>query len=206
MTYDRAAALRQLLDAEHAAQPALAIELARRYLARWPEDRPALMAYGNALTSLARYAEARAVFDRALSLAADDMGRGLTCNYLGHLARARFEVHEAEQWYRKAAALRPFDAGPRIFLGALLAKAGRLEEATAAHEEATRCPEGALEEAWLNLGLVRRARGDYVGALECFRRTLEIDPTDVEAQDALVDLEQVLFAFPAEPLESQDYL
>ena len=48
---------------------------------------------------------------------------------------------------------------------------------------------------------VRRALGDYVEALECFRRALAIDPLDTTAQDALLDIEQVLFEFPPEPCE-----
>jgi tetratricopeptide (TPR) repeat protein len=76
-----------------------------------------------------------------------------------------------------------------------------LDEAGVVHAEATRLPEGATEEAWLNLGLVRRALGDYVEALECFRHALAIDPLDTDAQDALLDIEQVLFEFPPEPSE-----
>ena len=199
MSFDRAQSLRLILDANHAGHPALIVELARRYLSRWSDDVHALRALADALTSLARYPEARAAYERTLALVENDAQRSRVYAALGQLAQARAEVHEAESWYRQAITARPEDAGPRIYLGALLAKVGRLEEASAIHEEATHASEGAVEEAWLNLGLVRRARGDYVGALECFRRVRAIDPLDTDAQDALLDVEQVLFEFPPEP-------
>jgi tetratricopeptide (TPR) repeat protein len=205
MSIDRAQSLRLILDANHAGHPALIIELARRYLSHWPDDVHALRALADALTSLARYPEARAVYERILTLVETDAQRGLAYAALGHLAAARAEVHEAESWYRQAIAARPTDGGPRIYLGALLAKVGRLNEASAVHEEATRLTEGPVEEAWLNLGFVRRAQRDYVAALDCFRRALAIDPLYTDAQDAIVDIEQVLFEFPSEPREPPDY-
>jgi tetratricopeptide (TPR) repeat protein len=204
MSLDRAQSLQLILDADKAGHPALIIELARRYLAAWPDDRHALRAYAEALTSIARYPEARVAYERGLGLAETDAQRGNLYSALGHLCRAHGEVHEAEDWYARAAAARPMDAGPRIYLGALLAKAGRLEEASKVHEEATRLSEGPIDEAWLNLGFVRRAREDYVGALECFRRALAIDPLDTDAQAALLDIEQVLFEFPQEPHEPDE--
>lgn len=201
MSSDRAQSLGLILDANHAGHPALIVELARRYLTHWPDDVHALRALADALTSLARYPEARAAYDRVLVLAETDAQRGRAYAALGHLARARAEIHEAEAWYRRAIAARPEDAGPRIYLGALLATVGRLEDASVVHEEATRLTDGAIDEAWYNLGLVRRARGDYLGALDCFRRTLALDPLDTDAQDALLDIEQVLFEFPPEPPE-----
>ena len=204
MSLDRAQSLRLILDADSAGHPALIIELARRYLGVWPDDRHALTAYAEALTSIARYPEAREAYKRALELAETDAHRGNLYSALGHLCLARAEIPEAEEWYRKAMAARPLDAGPRIYLGAMLAKLGRLDEASTLHEDATCLPEGAIDEAWLNLGFVRRAREDYVGALECFRRTLAIDPLDTDAQNALLDMEQVLFEFPPEPHESDD--
>ena len=196
---DRAQSLQLILDARHADHPALIVELSSRYLVRWPDDRHALRAYADALTRIARYPEARAAYERAVTLAETEAQRGSLYSALGHLAQARADMEEAERWYRLALAVRPGDAGPRIYLGGLFAKLGRLDDATALHEQATDLTEGAIDEAWLNLGFVRRAQRDYVGALECFRRALIIDPLDADAQDALTDIEQVLFEFPPEP-------
>ena len=70
----------------------------------------------------------------------------------------------AERWFRRAVALRPSDATDYIFLGALLAIAGRLSEAEAVHRRATKCKEGCRDEAYLNLGLVLRALGRWRSA------------------------------------------
>jgi tetratricopeptide (TPR) repeat protein len=204
MSVDRAESLQLILEADRSGHPALTIELSRRYLALWPDDRHALQFYADALTSVARYSEARAAYERAITLAESEAERGRLYSALGHLAWARGEVQEAEHWYRQAIVARPHDAGPKIYLGALFAKVGRLDDATVLHEEATGLTEGAIDEAWLNLGFVRRACGDYVGALKCFRRSLAIDPLDTDAQDALLDIEQVLFEFPPEPSERED--
>jgi tetratricopeptide (TPR) repeat protein len=204
MPIDRAESLQLILDADQRGHPALIIELARRYLALWPDDRHALRFYADALTSIARYSEARDAYEKAITLAETEEQRGSLYSALGHLAAARAEVAEAERWYRRAITARPQDAGPRIYLGALFATLGRLDEAGVLHEEATGLTEGAIDEAWLNLGFIRRARGDYVGALDCFRRSLAIDPLQTDAQDALLDIEQVLFEFPPEPSERCD--
>jgi hypothetical protein len=58
------------------------------------------------------------------------------------------------------------------------------------------CREGCVGEAYWNLGLVVRAREQYLEALERFRAALAVDPDYTAAQEALVDVEQGLFNFP----------
>src|SRR5919112_1382010 len=48
--------------------PALAVELGKLYLAEYPDDAWGLIYFGMALQSLARYGEARAAYERALTL------------------------------------------------------------------------------------------------------------------------------------------
>jgi len=53
-------------------------------------------------------------------------------------------------------------------------------------------------EAYLNLGLVQRARRDNFGALTSLRQALAVDPDYSEAKVALADdIERVLFEFPS---------
>jgi tetratricopeptide (TPR) repeat protein len=189
----------QLLEAYERDQPAVAIELARLYLAESPDDRTALLIYGDALAGLARYPEARAAFEKALELSELDQ-RATVLRHLGRLYDQRGELREAERYYRDAIASSPQHGTAYIYLGAMLARAGRLEEAEGLHREATECSTGEVHEAYLNLALVQRGRGDYFGALKSLRQALALDPTYEEAQNALIDIERVLFEFP--PLDA----
>jgi tetratricopeptide (TPR) repeat protein len=175
--------------------PALTIELGKLYLAEFPEDPWALIYYGMALQDVARYPEAGAAYDRALTqLPSEDHER--IYRRLGLLAQDQSNIPEAEQWYRQAIDARPEDATAYIYLGAMLAKNGRLDEAEALHRRATACADGCLDEAYLNLGYVLRAKERYLDALECFREALRRDSLYEAAQEALADMEQVLFRFP----------
>ena len=186
----------QFLEASNRDQPALTVELGRLHFAREPDDRTALILYGTALVGLARYAEARAAYEHALSLSpADERRRPL--QLLGQLYDARYEAREAERYYREAIAAAPEHTSAYLFLGAMLARMGRLEEAEVVHRQATQCAVGDIDEAYLDLGLVQRGRGDYVGALASLRHALDLDPTDTDVQDALLDVEALLFQFPA---------
>jgi tetratricopeptide (TPR) repeat protein len=74
----------------------------------------------------------------------------------------------------------------------LLAVSGRLTEAEAVHRKATRCPEGCIDEAHLNLGLVLKARQRYAEARACFQKALKITPNYKDALRQLKDMEQGL--------------
>jgi Flp pilus assembly protein TadD len=112
------------------------------------------------------------------------------------LAEDQADIAAAEEWYRRAVQARPTDATSYIYLGAMLAKNGRLDEAEVCHRQATGCLEGCIDEAYLNLGYVLRAQGRYLDALECFREASSRDPLDTDVHEALEDMEQVLFRFP----------
>jgi len=108
-----------------------------------------------------------------------------------------WEKHaEAERYYLEVIDGRPDHTSAYIYLGAMFAKLGRLTEAEELHRRATACSEGEIAEAYLNLALVQRARGDYVGALMNLRKAVELDPEYSDAKDALTDIQTVLFEFP----------
>jgi tetratricopeptide (TPR) repeat protein len=175
--------------------PALTVELGKLYLAEYPDDAWALIYFGMALQDLARYAEARAAYERALALLPPEDHERIY-RQLGLLDQDQGSLRTAEDWYRQAIEARPSDATAYIYLGAMLAKNGRLDEAEACHRKATECLDGCIDEAYLNLGYVLRAKEQYLDALQCFREALSRDPLYTEAQDALEDIEQVLFRFP----------
>ena len=185
----------QILAAVDAGHPALVIELAKRYLAQFPETPWILLLYGSALQDVARYDEARTAYDRALAaMPAADHAR--VFRQLGSWAQAQGQVLEAEEWYGRAIEALPDDATGYIYFGGMLAKAGRLQEAETIHRRATACTEGCIDEAYLNLGFVLRAQERYLEALEAFREAAARDPLDGDVQLALEDMEQVLFRFP----------
>ena len=107
---------------------------------------------------------------------------------MGHIFRFRGDYETAAEWYRKTIDSNPNDTTGYIFLGAALARQGKLDEAEAVHRTATQCKEGCIDEAYHNLGLVLRGQGRLEESRECFTKALEIDPDYEVAQEALDDL------------------
>ncbi|MBA3311841.1 MAG: tetratricopeptide repeat protein [Planctomycetota bacterium] len=170
---------------------ALAVLRARRHLVRYPEDGFAWCALGVDLTSLARYEEAAAALAKAIELCPSAAHRVLF-TYWGRLYREAGDYEKAVDWYRKAIEAAPDEASGYLFLGAMLAKQGRLIEAEEIHRRATECTSGCIDEAYLNLGFVLRAQERFAEAADCFRETLRIDPEDKPAKRALRDVESCL--------------
>src|SRR5947209_11525770 len=167
------------------------VELARLYLAAHPKHGVVWLYYADSLYAMARYTESLAALRRAVRLCPPNKLH-LVYSRFGHLYRQRGAFRLAEHWYRRAVDSSPSDATCLIFLGALLALAGRLEEAEAAHRRATRCKVGCIDEAFLNLGLVLRALERYSDARKCFQRALAIDPKYKHARKELSDVEHVI--------------
>jgi len=184
--------MKRLMDAHHEGHPALTIEISKRYLAQYPGDAWALMFFGMALQDVARYGEARSAYDHALALLPPEDHRRVY-KQLGMLEQDQSNIALAESWYRRAVEASPDDATAYIYLGAMLAKNGRLDEAEAYHRRATECMNGCIDEAYLNLGYVLRAKEMYLDALHCFREASARDPLDSATQAALADMDQVLF-------------
>jgi tetratricopeptide (TPR) repeat protein len=172
--------------------PALTVLRARRYLVRYPDDWMAWIILGSTLTDLARYEEAAKALENALRLA-PIRGRVYVFAKIGHLHRAKGDYDRAAEWYRRAVDAAPTDAAGRIYLGAVLAKQGRLAEAAAMHRSATEdCYEGCIDEAFLNLGFVLRAQERFTEARAAFLEALHLDPQYEYARRALRDVERCL--------------
>jgi tetratricopeptide (TPR) repeat protein len=166
------------------------IELATLLVKDFPDRGRAWFEFGTAIYPVARYGEALSALRRALRLC-PPKGRHVVQAHFGHLYTKKGEFRRAEAWFRKALAGDPRNATWHVFLGALLAVSGRLKEAEAVHRKATRCSDGCIDEAYLNLGLVLRAQQRYSEAHACFQKALKITPGYKEARRQLEDMEQV---------------
>src|SRR5918911_1276937 len=171
--------------------PALTVSLARKYLSDYPDDECALMLYGVALQTLGRYKEARQALENALCLFPENK-HYLIYRQLGSLYQDMYDEAEAERWFKRAIENGPDKASNYIYLGTMLARTGKLDEAESYHRQAIAFSCGNKDEAFLSLGYVLRAKEEYVEAFECFRKALEINPDCRRAQDALSDVEKVI--------------
>jgi len=144
---------------------------------------------GMALVELARYEEAKRALAKGIELCPPE-SRRVALSEMGHLFLEAGEYDQAAAWYRQAIDADPSHASGHIFLGAVLAKQGRLHEAADAHLAATGCVQGCIAEAYLNLGLVLRALERFREAGECFREALRRNPRDRSARRALRDVER----------------
>lgn len=184
-------AYRKMFGAWSAGEYAHALELSRELLHNFPDCTVGWLLQGAILYELARYDEAEQVLNEAIQgLSLEHLDHGYV--QLAHLHRDRGDYDNAEKWYRKAIELDPDNAGRHVFLGGLLAKRGDFSGAEAAHQKATRCSKGAVDEAFLNLGLVLRAQERYKEALACFERALELTPDYPQAITAKSDIEKAI--------------
>lgn len=182
---------RRLRAASDADLPALTIARARAFLADYPEFGPAWLELGIALTETARFAEALEALEAALRLCPPEMLR-FPLAQMGHYHKFRGDYGSAEAWYRRAIDAAPDHASGYIYLGASLARQGRLEEAEVVHRAATDCSRGCIDEAYLNLGLVLRAQDRLIEASECFAHALALDPDYKAARRALRDVRKAI--------------
>jgi len=178
---------KELRDAFNADRPAATIVLARKVLEDNAEDALTLTRLGYALSELANYEEAETVLKHALENTSESK-RYIVLAKMGHLFRFQGDYETAAEWYRKTMSSNSNDTTGYIFLGAALARQGKLDEAETIHRAATECKDGCIDEAYHNLGLVLRGQGRLEESRVCFVKALEIDPDYEAAQDALDDV------------------
>ena len=102
-------------------------------------------------------------------------------------------IDDAETSLRRATALRPDDARPKIVLAQLLMSKGALDAAEQFAEEAILLAPQASD-VWVLKGELRRLADDLNGAVTYFSRARDIDPNDPAARldraAALIDLDR----------------
>jgi tetratricopeptide (TPR) repeat protein len=169
--------------------PACQIELLKAFLQDFPDNAAAWRILGRTLSDVSRFDEALGALNRSLELAESRRRIFVYCD-LGELCRDRGDDASAEQWFHKAIDHDPSDAQGYIYLGCMLARLGRLSEAEETHRRATLCQKGCIDEAWHNLGLVRRAQGRYEESAACFDEALKIDAQYKDARLAKRDVQR----------------
>ncbi len=176
-----------MLKAWNAERFALTVLRARRYLVDFPTHGSAWVVLGTALMEMARYDEAQAALEYAIAHYPPQK-LWIPHTRMGHLFKFAGKYESAALWYRKVIDGFPNDATGHICLGGILAKQGLLQEAAEVHRSGTRCTEGCIDEAFLNLGYVLRAQEKFEEAGECFREAIRRDPKYREAKEALRDI------------------
>jgi tetratricopeptide (TPR) repeat protein len=167
--------------------PAQMIELLRDFVRDFPDFGPGWRWLGLSLYDVSQFEDAERALRRSLELASAEWLHFALAD-LGNLFRLRGDAAAAETWFRKAIAHAPSHASAYTFLGAMLARLGRLAEAEQLHRQGTACDGGAVDEAYHNLGLVLRSQGRYEEAVECFELALGIDPEYGDARSASQDV------------------
>ncbi|HMA22062.1 MAG TPA: tetratricopeptide repeat protein, partial [Gemmatimonadaceae bacterium] len=99
-----------------AGDPEQAIAICRAHLAQQPGHMSGHVVYGQALYDAKRTEEARAVFEKALSL---DPDNAIVLRHLGDIAREKGENTEARHWYTRALDADPQDREIAAYLAEL---------------------------------------------------------------------------------------
>jgi tetratricopeptide (TPR) repeat protein len=142
-----------------------------------------IMLYADSLVELDRIVEAREALKLALEMLPSRHRRIYN-------ALAAIELHAecnaaAEEYCQLAISLAPDHATAYIYLGVCYMSTDRIAEAEIQFAQATKCTDGAIDEAWYNLGRAQSVLGQTREAEISYRRALEIDP---EYETALEEL------------------
>lgn len=190
----RRARLKELLApirrAEDRDRPAVAELLCRRLLEEFPSHAGTWAALANAQMNLARYGEAEASLHRALEHVPHDLAH-IVHSKRGHLELLRGNRDLAMEHYGRAHELAPERAGPLIYLGSAQREAGDLASSEETFRRATLAPEGAIDEAHMNLARVLVSLKRHSEARESLGRALELDPHDASALALLDELDEL---------------
>lgn len=170
---------------------ALTILYGRRYLCEFPDDVVAWIHVGKALGKVARFEEAEQALTKAIEFCLPEH-RQYPLSEIGNLYKESGEYDQAAEWYRRAIAAAPNDAGFYLLLGGNFARQSRFAEAEEVYRAAIACTDGCIDEAYLNLGFVLRALERFAEAADCFREALRLDPDYRAARCALFDVERCL--------------
>ncbi len=174
------------------------IELLRPYLNLRKDHADAWHLYGDALRVVGRFPEATAALEMAFALAPNDENRGFVCARMAMLKEQYVSCVEAENWYQKAVQLLVNPPSWLLMLrGGNLASMANFSGALECYQKAILEDDVDEDEAYLNMGLVLRALGQYEDALKAFRKALALNPTYARAHSAISGLEDIKMTLDA---------
>ncbi|MDP7018999.1 MAG: tetratricopeptide repeat protein [Pirellulaceae bacterium] len=164
---------------------ALALLLSQRLLTERPKFGHGLLIHGTLLYELNRFDEAEQAIRDALPLLPESSTHQAYAR-LGHLEKDRGCFDAAECHYRRAIDNAPDHPEPLIFLGSILKRTCRFDEAEKCFTAAVECTKGYKADALLNLGYLLRSQGRFREAGVAFEQFLQTSPKHADAVDALV--------------------
>jgi Flp pilus assembly protein TadD len=133
---------------------------------------------GSVLAQKARYREAAAAIDKALTLGGDFF-EGL--HDLGVLATRLGRPSDAIALFEKAQALRPRSWQVFNNKGIAFNACGKLDDAVKAYDEALRASDYRDPFPWMNKGVALHDLGRFGEAIEAYRKAIELKPDYGEA-------------------------
>jgi tetratricopeptide (TPR) repeat protein len=140
----------------------------------------AIFNQGNTLYTQGNYAAAAAMFEKAIPLA-----KGKNLNIV--LARTADAYDKAKQYdkaveyFQKALALTPDDAGLHTNLGNVYANMNKIPEAQAEYQKAAQLDPTHAAQAYYNIGAVMTNTGHMSEAAEAFKKATQADPKYADA-------------------------
>lgn len=171
--------------------PATSVELARNFLKNNPKSARVWLELGVIYTSLALYKKAKDAFEECQKYITKDKIHFLY-SQLGHYYEQQGKLSMAEKYYLKSLRVKPDNPYDRIFLGALYSIQGNFSSAEKCFRKVIGLKNDVVDEAYLNLGYLQRARGEYKKALESFQKALAIDRQYSKAKEAIRDIKEAL--------------
>ena len=180
----------QLITASDNQWYATTVKLADEYLELQPESIKAMLDKGHALTKLARYDAALAVFEAAIEKLGDQSPDAIY-GEIGNLYRDQGDFERAAEFYNRQIEGDPNDATGRLFLGTLQFQQGNFADAEKTLRDGLACEIGCEEELRYALGCVLRSEGQLQSAKAEFEEVLRIVSNDVLAKNAVKDLQGV---------------
>jgi tetratricopeptide (TPR) repeat protein len=165
--------------------------LTRDLIRDYPDYTPSYLQYAVALVEAGRYEEAESAIEEGMKCCPQDKLHFVYVQF-GYLYEAKGDIERAIEWFKECVVPEPLDADYHSNIGQVLAKQGKFKEAEECYLTAIECPEGRIDEAYLNLGYVVRGQERFAEAIEYFEKALEIEPEFEKAMLALEDAKAAL--------------
>lgn len=170
------------------------IELSEEHIKDFPNDFAVWYFYARCLSNSSKYKEAIFWYLKLIRLLKKSKPSLLTSPYcgLGDLYKRKGNFRKAMEWYKKASEIEPDESSYLIFLGVLHYRLGEFEKAEIILEQATKCIEDYIDEAFYNLGVVLASQKRYQEALSNFEKAVKIDSKYDLAQSGIKDVKKAL--------------